>query len=214
MARDTITKYEKCGAIARMIMDTQTIKVAEAERDYFFACHRAYAEFFGDKDIKKMNALPRGWLQNHSSRSWRVLGTLVMTNFQLRNEVHWRIEDTMCKFVTSLDKLGKGYPKEYPFPAHIDTTVNKNHHAYEAFNHLLQTYKHKEKVRQEIHNLFRESYNAISTIRSHKGIIKAWPEMEKYLPMPPQDKRLKVQLPATNFDVLNGKLGLPKGEAA
>ena len=213
MERDRIEKYEKCGAIARMLMDTQVEKVAKAEHDYFFACHDAYKKFFGEGPIRAMERLPRGWLEFQSGYKFNVMGTSLWLNFSAKSEVVFFSEKATLKFPTEIEKAAKGYPNKYLFPAHIEEIINDNHHAYDEFYHALRTYQNKEQIRREISSLFAESLRAISNIRSKKGIIEAWPEMEKYLPMPPKDERLKVQLPATNFDILNDKIGLPKEEA-
>lgn len=189
--------------------------LAQIDKDTHKATDALYEEHYA-KDLKAMNALPKGWLKEKTSfyvyglnASGERKALLTYKKFYEPNSYERaRFDKQGGEITADYIKVSMSEPRRLPY-ADSDNLFIRADNAHlqkilELMTKRTDTMIEREDFQEEMATLLRQAEN-------FQTLYERWPEVRELLrdfePTPPAPK--KPLPPATIFEDLNSKLGIP-----
>lgn len=194
--------------------------IAQIEAEISEAAVKVYEAHY-DKDLKQMESLPKGWLKEKTcfyayavDKEGKNVSALTFKEYYEPNSYDRSRTGKQCG-ERSRECVKVTLPNYRRFKARDDNNLYlpfDNEHL-QKFCELL-TKLTEAKVEQE--DFEQEMYNYLQLAENFEVLYERWPAVRELLrefePVPTEPKK-KVLPPATLFDDLNKKLGIPTEKA-
>ncbi len=173
-------------------------KVVDAQREFAL---KLYQDVWGMEDIKRMNALPDGWM-----KTYRDIGVQFGTSGHRYESLNFNGNNLGGKAHEYLPKKPDQVYYRQPYGGSDCRKVYDEDHALSLEWFSLD--KEAEDLGEEIQQKFHVAKSAVYSCSTAKSLLKAWPEIKPFVP----DYALASQSTAIALPTaeLNQKFNLPK----
>lgn len=173
-----LTNENREDILNKLIHDTFSERDEKLEKERFDIAYKIYKKIYTPSTIKKIDALPKGWLKKSASMEIYIPGENYPINFSFGYQEKEKRTPIKKRF------LDKEYSSYISTPS-IQFTMEKNSEIIETIRTYLDN---KETLNDERRKARNSASGTLYRITTLKSLLDNWPEIKPFIPQYILDK--------------------------